>query len=324
MEGIGSCNTMHIKEVSTLEQMTVSEIQQVTVEIRVLKQQTAQNIIEIGKRLKRVKDSTEHGRYTEWLEHEVEFGPRTAQRFIQVSEQFGNATMSSDLSAGKLFELIALPDSVDRQEFIETPHEIPSTGESKSVDEMTVRELREVKQALAKAERERDHAVEQAESLMERDRRILEENERLKREKNPEPVVVEKSVEVVPPDIQRKLESDEVKIKHLKAEYDSLKAELETLRLLQVDDFDPDTAQKQLRRLEIEAETNVLKIKVHTDSFLNKVADVAFAEESLAAASPSTKARISESIKSVELFIAKIKQGINSKIIPMEAQYRRS
>lgn len=174
-----------------------TDINVITAEIKSYQQIAGQSIFEIGMRLKHVKENDlVHGEWIDWIEKHCNFSRMQANRFIQAYEQFQNVTTS--LQTSKIFELIQLPLEVNRQQFIEKPHTIPSTGEEKTVDEMTVRELREVKKALKERDKllhqetERRKRAEQetfaARKSEELTRKQLEEREEQK------PQIIEKEV----------------------------------------------------------------------------------------------------------------------------------
>lgn len=131
-------------------------------EINAYKRVAGEAIFEIGRRLKHVKENDlAHGQYIEWL-RTIEMTPRHAQQFVQLADEFeGNAKSVAHLGFAKLLQIAQLPSDIDRADFVSKPHTIPSTGATKTVDEMTVRELREVKAAL-KEERERCERERQA------------------------------------------------------------------------------------------------------------------------------------------------------------------
>ena len=98
---------------SSLDSETSRFVQQQTGEIRALMKRTAQDIIEIGQKLKEVKQLLGHGRFGDWLEAEFAWTERTARRFMNVASQFGSQSHSlSDLDvAPTALYLLAAPST---------------------------------------------------------------------------------------------------------------------------------------------------------------------------------------------------------------------
>ncbi|WP_253264038.1 DUF3102 domain-containing protein [Geobacillus sp. BMUD] len=198
----------------------------ITAEINSYKNMAGQAIFEIGRRLKHVRENDlTHGQWAKWCEEQCGISRQTANRMIQAFEQLGNGTHAYRLPMNKIFDIISLPPNIDRQEFIEKPHVIPSTGEIKTVDEMTIRELREVKRALKQAEEEKRCLARQ-----------------LEQERNKPPQVIEKVVEKV---VDR---TDYSKIEQLEKDIEKLKAEREELEKKAAKSAEYESKLRELRR----------------------------------------------------------------------------
>lgn len=120
-----------------------TDIGVITAELNAYQRVAGEAIFEIGRRLKHVKESKlseRHGGWTEWL-REIGMDRGTAHRFISVYTELGigNAGTYQRLGLRALAEIASIPEERRTQ-----PHTVPSTGETKTVEEMTVKELREV------------------------------------------------------------------------------------------------------------------------------------------------------------------------------------
>lgn len=282
-----------------------NDLIEITAEINSFKQVAGQALFEIGRRLSHVKENDlVHGQWLPWLES-IELDRKTAAKMIQAYDQFSNVSTSRHLPVGKIFEMLSLPETIDRKEFIEQSHIIPSTGEEKKVDEMTVRELREVKKSLQAAEKEREKALHAANHY-----------EKLWHQaKDRPPQVITKSVEIVPEKIKQQLEDLKFENQNLKAGYQETQQELQNYKVRDTVEFDEVEAQKQRRKLQHEAELNALQIRVKINKFLEDTAITAFMEGALAAADPISKKKIHESLDMLDKFTNQIKASLNGRII---------
>ena len=140
------------------------DINVITAEINAYQRVAGEAIFEIGRRLKHVKENDlTHGEWSKWCENDIGMKRQQADMFIKVADEFEGQFDKTfcHLGLSALYQIALLPSDQRSQ-----PHTIPSTGETKTVDEMTVRELREVKKAL-KAEQEARKLAEQKQELAE-------------------------------------------------------------------------------------------------------------------------------------------------------------
>lgn len=162
-------------------------------ELKVFKEMNGYSMYEIGRRLKHVKENDlVHGEWIEWLE-KVDIHPREAQRFIKiVSDPQLKTTTWSHLGSRTLYEITGVP--VEERE----KKHLTEKGEEKTVDEMTVKEIQDLKRQL----KQRDEQNAQLQSQVEQAQRSEEiARKQLEDEQNREPEVIEKYIE--PEDYQQ-------------------------------------------------------------------------------------------------------------------------
>jgi len=119
----------------------------IAAEINRIKQQTCKimlsNAIEIGKRLNQAKALLSHGEWGKWLVESVSYSQRTANRLVQLFEEYGdklfaagddgsssNSSALTNLSYYQALLLLGIPED-EREKFI-LEHD---------VEDMTTREL---------------------------------------------------------------------------------------------------------------------------------------------------------------------------------------
>lgn len=70
-------------------------------------------VLEIGRDLAGIKDELGHGHFGPWLKAEFNMTDRTARRYMQAAEEFGDKSDTvSVLTLGELHQLAAAPDAV--------------------------------------------------------------------------------------------------------------------------------------------------------------------------------------------------------------------
>lgn len=193
-----------------------NDLTKITIEIKTYQSIGGRSIFEIGRRLKWVKEhDLTHGQYLDWLKS-IKMDRTQASRFIKVSTTLPNDGTYQHLGARALYEIATMPP-----EERDKPQQLNS-GETKKPDEMTVRELREVKKKLKQREQEladRDETIANQQAELEDNRKVqLELNKRNSElsKRQPEQKVITKTV------------TKEVPVKP--DDYDEIKAKIAELK----------------------------------------------------------------------------------------------
>ncbi|QIN27808.1 DUF3102 domain-containing protein (plasmid) [Staphylococcus chromogenes] len=278
-------------------------------EIKSYQNIAGQSIFEIGRRLKHVKENDlAHGEFGKWLKG-IQIPYRQANRFIKVAEEFqSNMTTSSQICLNVLYEIATLPEPE------RTKEHITSSGETKTPDEMTVRELRELKKQIKQRDEQNaqlQSQVEQAQRSESIARKQLEEVE------NREPEIKREVKEVIPAHVKAQLSDRQQMIDAKDKEIQQLqerlsKAEEQKRKFEKQDYLEED---EQIASLSFQVESTVLEIKDNINRFLNENASTAFREAAIARASEKTKNQIYDGVEELEAFCRTMRRSLNSNVI---------
>ncbi|MDW4354629.1 DUF3102 domain-containing protein, partial [Staphylococcus saprophyticus] len=116
-----------------------NDLTTIETEIKSYQNIAGQSIFEIGRRLKHVKENDlAHGEWIKWLKT-INMNRSQATKFIKVSDEFSNGSLTNHLGVNVLYEIATLPEGE------RTKEHTTAKGEIKTPNEMTEKELRELK-----------------------------------------------------------------------------------------------------------------------------------------------------------------------------------
>jgi hypothetical protein len=294
-------------------------VDQLTAEIKVLTRQTVDNLIEIGIKLIQVKQQLPHGEWGNWVENEVKFSHQQANRLMKLSEECPNSSALRNLNPTKAFALLSMPVE-ERESFIAQPQPLPS-GEVKTVDEMTTRELEKAIKAKRTAE-EKAQKSEQEKLLAEKatnEARTLAHEltgtvEKLQQKLADRP---EKEVLKVPADYEaiKNQAAESSKLSHsnndLKNQVEILSSQVKSYQTGKLDE-----------KLSIQFNADLFESNVN--DFIIKAAPMVVLAPEYQMASPNYQKKFDGSIRKLEKLLADLRDNmvrpIESKVISIDAE----
>lgn len=289
-----------------------NDLTTIETEIKSYQNIAGQSIFEIGRRLKHVKENDlALGEFSNWCK-KLGFQREYANKHIKVFEEFNGSTSTQTLGINALYEIATLPEPE------RTKEHTTSSGETKTPDEMTVRELRELKKQL----KQRDEQNAQLQSQVEQAQRSEEiAKKQLEDAESREPEVVEKEIvkEVVPDQINKQLENlknDKKLLEQREKELSDLKRRFkEREKQPETNKYERDsnlTEEEQIASIRFQVETNLLALRDDANEFLDKAAHTPYREAAIARASQRTKNMMFDVVEEMEAWTRQMRNALNT------------
>lgn len=280
-----------------------TDLNVITAEINSFKQIAGQSIWEIGRRLNYVKEhDLVHGQFIEWV-NSIGFDRTEAYRFMKVANELPNVDTWQHLGSRALFLIATLPEEEREKEHT------TSKGETKTVDEMTVRELQELKKQLKEKEKQIQNLSDVASDLDEK----LSQERLNKKEK-----IVEKIIEKIPDDYEQLKSSDNdktIKINDLTRENDLLKQKIKRRNDIELAEEKQALLQeKQLERIQREADIDVYKLILNINKFVEAQATYQNDSQIIATATKDAKDKLLKAIERTEKMFNEFKKEIGGEV----------
>lgn len=286
-----------------MQELTEFNIEKATAKILMLKEQTAQNIIEIGKTLIEVKNNLEYGQFGEWLKNKVDYTHQTANKFMKIAVEFPDYAPVRNLGTRKLLALAGLEEE-DRQELIK----------QNNIEDMTTKELeqavKEKKEIKKQLEAEQEYSEELQEAIRQKEKLINELQSRIDSIQIPKKEIVEKEVvkEVIPTGIKEqieKLKEEKNKLLNERNQYYEKAKEVErdlkevklTLKSEQTDGY---------------RYQEVSEIGKDVKYFLDKCSKYTYFEQEYRKLSWQHKKIVEDAVKKVDVWVKKMKEALQS------------
>mgnify|MGYP002568679969 CR=1 FL=1 len=279
-----------------MQELTEFNIEKTTAEILILKDQTAQNIIEIGRRLIEVKERLEHGEYLKWLKEKVDFTERTAQRFVKVATVFSNTTPVSHLGTRKLLALAGL-DEEDRQEVMK----------ENKVKDMTTRELervvKEKKEIKKQLEEEQELSNDLQEEIKEKEKQIKTLQNEIENIQIPKKEIIEKEVvkEVIPENLILEKQELEEELKTLRARAEKAENTISRMKL-----------DKEIHQDKVYSNVKLDNLLINIKTFLDSASKYTYLKEELQKIPTQNRKILESKINEVESWTILMKQALRN------------